>query len=64
MWYHCRVSFKLQVHYNKNHYVIVQSLLLNTCDVFSRIFEVFNEMEMEINVINSKIKFSQKYILK
>ena len=64
MWYHCRVSFKLQGHYNKNHYVIVQSLLLNTCDVFSRIFEVFNEMEMEINVINSKIKFSQKYILK
>ena len=32
----------------------MQSLLLNTCDLFSRIFEVFNEMEMEINVINNK----------
>ena len=31
----------------------MQSLLLNTCDLFSRIFEVFNEME--INVINNKI---------
>ena len=28
--------------------------LSNTCDLFSRIFEVFNEMEMEINVINNK----------
>ena len=26
----------------------------NTCDLFSRIFEVFNEMEMEINVNNNK----------
>ena len=32
----------------------MQSLLSNTCDLFSRIFEVFNEMEMEINVINNK----------
>ena len=42
----CWVSFKLQVHYNKDHYVIVQSLLSSTCDLFSKIFEVFNEMEM------------------
>ena len=33
----------------------MQSLLLNASDLFSRIFEVFNEMEMEINVINNKI---------
>ena len=32
----------------------MQSLLPNTCDLFKRIFEVFNEMEMEINVINNK----------
>ena len=31
------------------------SLLSNTCDLFSRKFEVFNEMEMKINVINNKI---------
>ena len=30
-------------------------LLSDTCDLFSRIFEVFNEMKMEINVINNKI---------
>ena len=41
MWYLYWVSFKLQVHYNKDHYVIVQSLLSNTCDLFSRIFKVF-----------------------
>ena len=33
----------------------MQSLLSNTCDLFSKIFEVFNEMEMEINVINNEI---------
>ena len=33
----------------------MQSLLSNTCDLFSRIFEVLNEMEMEINVINNTI---------
>ena len=32
-----------------------QSLLSNTCDLFSKIFEIFNEMETEINVINNKI---------
>ena len=31
------------------------------CDFFSRIFEVFNEMEMEINVINNKI-FTKLYL--
>ena len=31
----------------------MQSLLSNTCDLFLRIFEVFNEMEIEINVINN-----------
>ena len=36
-------------------YSIVQLLLPNTCDLFSRIFDVFNEMEVEINVINNKI---------
>ena len=43
------------------HPVIVQSLLSNTCDLFSRIFEVFNEMKMEINVINNKI-FTKLYL--
>ena len=38
----------------------MKSLLLNTCDLFSRIFEVFNEMEMEIN-INDKI-FTKVYL--
>ena len=33
----------------------------NTCDLFWRIFEVFNEMEMEINVTNNKI-FTQLYL--
>ena len=32
----------------------MQSLLSNTCDLFLRIFEVFNEMEIEMNVINDK----------
>ena len=27
----------------------------NTFDLFSKIFEVFNEMEMEINVLNNEI---------
>ena len=36
----------IQVHYNEDHYVIVQSFLSNTCNLYSRIFEVFNEMEM------------------
>ena len=31
----------------------MQSLLSNTCDLFSRIFEVFSQIE--INVINNKI---------
>ena len=55
MWYLRWVSFKLQVHYNKDHYVIAKSLLSNTCDLFARTFEVFNEMEMEIKIINNKI---------
>ena len=33
----------------------MQLLLSNTYDLFSRIFEVFNEMEMEMNDINNKI---------
>ena len=37
------------------------SLLSNTCDLFSRKSEVFNEMEMEINVINNKI-FTKLYL--
>ena len=39
----------------------MQSLLSNTCDLFSKIFEVFNEMEMEINVINNEI-FTKLYL--
>ena len=31
------------------------SVLSNTCDLFSRILEVFNEMEIKINAINNKI---------
>ena len=46
MWYLFLVSVKLQVHYDKDYYAILQSLLSNTGDLFSRIFEVFNEMEM------------------
>ena len=41
----------------------MQSLLSNTCDLFSGIFEVFNEMEMEINVINNK-NFTKFYLKK
>ena len=37
---------------NATNVVIVQSLLSNTCDLFSRISEVSNEMEREISVIN------------
>ena len=39
----------------------MQSILSNTCDLFLRIFEVFNEMEIEINVINNKI-FTKLYL--
>ena len=39
----------------------MQSLLLNNCDLFSRIFEVFNEMEMKIKVINNK-NFTKFYV--
>ena len=46
---------------NEDHYVTVQSLLLNICDLFSRIIEVFNEMEMEINIISNKI-FTKSYL--
>ena len=39
----------------------MQSLLSNKCDIFSRKFEVFNKMEMEINVIHNKI-FTKLYL--
>ena len=39
----------------------MQSLLPNICELFSRLFEVFNEMEMEINVINNK-NFTKFYL--
>ena len=39
--------------------VTVQSLPSNTCDLFSTIFEVFNEMET--NVINNK-NFTKFYL--
>ena len=39
----------------------MQSLLSNTCDLFSRIFKVFDKMEMEIKVINNKI-FTKLYL--
>ena len=37
------------------------SLFSNTCDLFLRIFEVFNEIKIEIKVINNKI-FTKLYI--
>ena len=39
----------------------MKSLLSETCDLFSRIFEDFNETEMEINIINNKI-FTKLYL--
>ena len=39
----------------------MQSLLSNTCDLFSGIFEVFYEMEREIKVINNKV-FAKLYL--
>ena len=39
----------------------MQSLLSNTCDLFLRIFEVFNEMEIETKVINNTI-FTKSYL--
>ena len=33
----------------------MQSVPSNICDLLSRIFELFKEMEMEINVINNRI---------
>ena len=36
-------------------------LFSNTRDLFSKIFRVFNEMEMEINVINNEI-FTTLYL--
>ena len=39
--------------------VIVQSLLSNTCYLLSGIFEVFNEME--INIVNNEI-FTKLYL--
>ena len=39
----------------------MQALLSNSRDLFSRIFEVFNEMEKEINVINNII-FTKLYL--
>ena len=41
--------------------VTVQSLLWNTCYLLSGIFEVFNEMEMEINIVNNEI-FTELYL--
>ena len=35
--------------------------LSNTCDLFLRMFEVFNEVAMEINAINNKI-FAKLYL--
>ena len=40
----------------------MQSVISNTCNLFSRTCEVFNEMEIEINVINNK--FFTKFYLK
>ena len=40
----------------------MQSLLSNTCDLFSRIFEDFNETEMEINVIINNKNFIKFYL--
>ena len=40
----------------------MQSLLSNAFDLFSKIFEVFNEMEMGISVINNKTRVRGKEI--
>ena len=39
----------------------MQSLLSNTYDLLSKKFGVFNEMEMEINIINNEI-FTKLYL--
>ena len=39
----------------------MQALLSNSRDLFSRIFEVFNEIEKEINLINNK-NFTKFYL--
>ena len=39
----------------------MHSLLSKTCDSFSRKFEVFNEMEMDINAVNNKM-FTKLYL--
>ena len=39
----------------------MQSLVSNKCDLFSRKLEGFNEMKIEINVINNKI-FTKLYL--
>ena len=39
----------------------MQSFFLNTCDLFLIKFEVFNEIKIEINVINNKI-FTKLYL--
>ena len=38
----------------------MQSFLSNTWDLLSRIFEVFNEMAMQINIINNKSQYMFK----
>ena len=40
----------------------MQSLLSNTCDLFSRIYDVFNEMEIDLYINNKifKILFKNK----
>ena len=54
--------FDISAEFYLNFKVIIIEIIMysncsitNTCDLFSKIFEVFNEMEMEINVINNEI---------
>ena len=43
--------------YLNSKFIIIKVIMCSnyTYDFFSKIFQVFNEMEMEINVINNKI---------
>ena len=57
----CGISAELKFIIIKIIYIVIVQSLSSTCDLFSRIVGVFNEMEMKINVINNKI-FPELYL--
>ena len=57
----CGISAELKFIIIKIIYIVIVQSLSSTCDLFSRIVGVFNEMEMKINVINNKI-FTELYL--